>query len=208
MDADIRQLIALLHQSPYRAVLAVTGGGASVIGWLLSVPGGSRTVLEAVVPYSGDSLTQYLGRTPESFCSVAVSRDMAARAQERARRLAEGAPTVGVGCTASLCSDRPKRGDHRFHISIQAGLRTTTYSLVLVKGARDRQGEEQVVDVVLLNALAEAFGLTQRLRPPLLPGEEILVETTTENEALSRFLAGETAALYVERDGRMRLDAL
>lgn len=33
-----------------------------VIGWLLSVPGASNTVLEAVVPYSRMSMIQLLGK--------------------------------------------------------------------------------------------------------------------------------------------------
>ena len=207
MDADARDLIALLHQAPHRCVLAVAGGGAGAVAWLLSVPGGSRTVLEAVVPYAEESLCEFLGRRPDAFCSVPTSRAMAIRAQQRARWLAPGAPTAGVGCTASLRSDRPKRGDHRFHVAVHTGLRTTTHSLTLVKEARDREGEEIVLDRVLLNALAEAFGVTARLSVPLLPGEEVIAETTIENEALSRFLAGETLALHVETDGRMRPDA-
>ena len=207
MDAAVRQLIALLHQSPYRCVLAVTGGGATAISWLLSVPGGSRTVLEASVPYATDSLREYLGYAPESFCSVAASQDMAVHAQQRARLLAPGAPTAGVGCTASLRSNRPKRGDHRFHLSIHTGVRTITHSLVLVKEARDRESEEHIIDLVLLNALAEAFGVPDRLDVPLLPGEKVVVETKIECEALSRFLAGDTATLHVEMDGRMCLDA-
>jgi cytidylyltransferase-like protein len=171
------------------------------------VPGGSRTILEATVPYSEESLCEYLGRRPESFCSVPTSRDMAVRAQQRARWLAPGVPTAGVGCTASLRSDRPKRGDHRFHISVHTGVRTATHSLTLVKEARDREGEEDVLDRVLLNTLAEAFGVSDRLSVPLLPGEEIVAETRTEGEALARFLAGETLALHVEADGRMHPDA-
>jgi Cytidylyltransferase-like len=207
MDAEISQFITQLHQSLYRCVLAVTGGGATAIAWLLSVPGGSRTVLEASVPYSEDSLKEYLGCSPDSLCSVAVSRQMAVRAQQRARQLAPGAPTAGVGCTASLRSERPKRGDHRFHLSVHTGVRTTTHSLTLIKGARDRPGEEYIIDLVLLNTLAEAFGISARLIVPVLPGEEIIVETKIEGEALARFLDGETAALHVETDGRMRPDA-
>ena len=204
MDDPVRGLIARLHQSPYRCVLAATGGGAGAIAWLLSVPGGSRTVLEAAVPYAEESLAVYLGRRPESFCSVPTSRDMAIRAQQRARWLAPGAPTVGVGCTASLRSDRPKRGDHRFHVSVHTGVRTHTHSLVLVKEARDRTAEEEVLDRVLLNLLAEAFGLSDRLGVALLPGEEVVVETRAESDALARFLGGETDALCVGADGRMR----
>ncbi len=204
MDAAIRVLIALLHQSPYRCVLSATGGGAGAIAWLLSVPGGSRTVLEAAVPYAEESLAEYLGRRPESSCFAPTSRDMAIRAEQRARWLAPGAPTVGVGCTASLRSDRPKRGDHHFHVSVHTGVRTTTHSLVLVKEARDRTAEEEVLDRVLLNALAEAFGVPDRLSVALLPGEEVVVETRAEGDALARLLGGETDALCVGADGRMR----
>src|SRR5262245_20314223 len=51
MDTDVRALIAQLHDAPVRYALALTGGGAAAAGWLLSVPGGSRTVLEVAVPY-------------------------------------------------------------------------------------------------------------------------------------------------------------
>src|SRR5689334_10669835 len=67
MDAAVRQLITALHQLPCRFVVALTGGGTGAASWLLSVPGGSRTVLEVVVPYAEDALCDYLRRRPESF---------------------------------------------------------------------------------------------------------------------------------------------
>jgi hypothetical protein len=207
MDPTVRGLIALLHQSPCRCDLAVTGGGAAAVGWLLSVPGGSRTVLEAVVPYAEDALCDYLGRRPESFCSPETARALAARARQRARRLAPGAPALGLGCTASLASDRPKRGDHRFHLAVHDGLRTATHSLTFVKGARSREGEEDVLDRVLLNALAAACGVAGRVDVPLLAGEEVVVETAADGGALADLLSGRARALLVEADGRMRPDA-
>src|SRR5215472_14116754 len=177
MDAAIHRLIEALHASPHRLVLALTGGGTGAAAWLLSVPGGSRTVLEVAVPYSEPALCDFLGRRPDSFCSAETARLMARRALERARWLAPGSPVAGIACTASLRSDRPKRGDHRFHLAIQTLQRTSAYSLTLTKEARDREGEETVLDLVLLNALAEMFGVAERLEVPLLPGEEILAET-------------------------------
>ena len=38
---------------------------------------------------------------------------MAARAYERACWLEPGEPAVGLGCTAALVTDRPRRGDWR-----------------------------------------------------------------------------------------------
>src|SRR3954447_24280569 len=142
MDAAVRSLITALHQSPCRYVLALTGGGAGAAAWLLSVPGGSRTVLEVLVPYGEEALGEYLGRRPASFCSAQTARDMAGRALERARWLAPGVRVAGVGCTASLRSDRPKRGDHRFHLCMDTGAGRVCYTLTFTKDARDREGEE------------------------------------------------------------------
>src|SRR4051794_38787118 len=117
MDLPTRQLIEALHAAPYKSVLAVTGGGTEAAALLLAVPGGSRTVLEILVPYAGRSLAEFLGHQPEQACSAETGRAMAIRALDRARWLAPAEAGVGVGCTASLATDRPKRGEHRFHIA-------------------------------------------------------------------------------------------
>ncbi|HEY7427519.1 MAG TPA: hypothetical protein VH682_25015 [Gemmataceae bacterium] len=207
MDAKLRALIARLHDAGPRCVLAITGGGAGAAAWLLSVPGGSRSVLEVLVPYGEQSLCEFLGHCPTSFCSAETAHRMARRALERARWLAPGAVVVGVGCTASLRSDRPKRGEHRFHLALQTMQCTTAYSLTLTKDARDREGEETVLDLVLLNALAEMFGVAERLDVPLLPGEEIRAETQPGEDALAALLDGRLPAVCVEGDGRLRRDA-
>jgi hypothetical protein len=207
MDPAVRDLVAAMHAGPFRYTLALTGGGAGAAGWLLSVPGGSRTVLEIAVPYDEAALADYLGRRPEAFCSAETGRALAARALERARWLAPGVAVAGVGCTAALRSDRPKRGDHRFHLAVRTALRTDTYSLTLAKEARDRAGEEEVLDRVVLNALAESFGAAGRVDVPLLPGEEVARESAPAGDPLAAFLAGGRPALCVEPDGRARPDA-
>lgn len=207
MDSAVRNLIATLHQSAYRCTLAITGGGTGAAAWLLSVPGGSRTVLEVAVPYGEQALCEYLGHPPASFCSVQTSREMARRAHDRARWLAPGLPVAGVGCTASLRSDRPKRGDHRFHLTVHTDRGGRTHSLTLTKAARDREGEETLLDLVVLNALAEAFAISDRLPLPLLPGEEIQIETHPASDALAVFLTGGSRKVCVESDGCVRSEA-
>lgn len=207
MDPSLRRLIEALHAGPYRYVVAVTGGGAGAVAALLSVPGGSRTLLEAVVPYHERALVEFLGRAPEQFCSADTARAMAERACERARWLAPGEAVAGAGCTAGLATDRPKRGEHRVHVAVHAGGQTLTRSLTLTKGARVRAGEEAVLDAVLLNALAEAFGLPGRVDVPLLPGEEVRPEHVVAAGALAALLRGEVGAVCVEGDGRVRAGA-
>jgi hypothetical protein len=207
MDPAVRGLVAALHAAPYRFVLAVTGGGAGAAGWLLSVPGGSRTVLEVAVPYAEEALADFLGRRPASFCSADTGLALAARALDRARALAPGAAAAGVGCTASLRSDRPKRGDHRFHLAVRTARRADSFSLTLTRGARTREDEEEVLDRVLLNALAEAFGVPERVPVGLLAGEDVVRESTPADDRLAALLDGRLSALCVEPDGRMRSDA-
>jgi hypothetical protein len=206
MDPLVRSLIARLHTAPFSYVLAATGGGTGAAAWLLSVPGGSRTVLEVAVPYSEEALCDFLGRRPDSFCSAETARLMAGRALERARWLAPGSPVAGIACTASLRSDRPKRGEHRFHLAIQTLHQTTVYSLTLAKESRQREDEEIVLDRVLLNAMAEALGIAERVAVPLLPGETIVSDALSLPDEFAAFLAGQLPALCVEPDGRLRRD--
>jgi hypothetical protein len=203
LDTDV--LIASFHASPFRTVWALTGGGSSVAGLLLSVPGGSRSVLEMTIPYCETALADYLGWRPDQYCSAGTARDLALAARKRARRLDPQAVVLGLGGTASLRSDRPKRGDHRVHIAAAARDRTLAQSLTLTKEARTRVQEEDVVARLLLNIAAEAAGLVERVVVSLLAGEEI-VRTETPHDPLTEFLDGRVEAVCIEPDGQVRDD--
>jgi hypothetical protein len=202
MDPDVGDLVSRIHETTRKVVLSATGGGATAAAWLLGVPGGSRTVLEVVVPYAQESLAGFLGRLPASYCSAATTREMAARARSRAEWLAPGERVVGVGCTASLRSDRPKRGDHRAHVACSTETGGVVQSITLAKEQRSRDQEEALVSRLVLNALAEGFGLAERVALPLLPGEEV---TRQEHPGglLAALLAGKASAVCVEPAGRM-----
>ena len=114
-------LVAAIHAQPVRLAIVATGGGSQAIADLLAVPGGSRTILEAVVPYAEGALDEYLRGRPEHFCCERTARLMAMAAYQRACQLSADstATIVGIGATASLVSDRPKRGPHRLHVAAQ-----------------------------------------------------------------------------------------
>lgn len=198
---DFSGPIAALHAAPARLVVAVTGGGASAVAWLLAVPGASRTVVEAVVPYAQAALDAWLGGAPESYCSAETARLMARRGRDRVAWLAPGERAVGVACAASLASERPKRGDHRAHVAFATDDEVVCYSLTLAKGARGRQQEDALCGRLVLDAVAEAFGVPGRLGLPLLDGDRL------ERHALSAgpladLLAGRVDAVAVEPGGR------
>jgi nicotinamide mononucleotide (NMN) deamidase PncC len=175
---DRTALIAQIHNTPVMAVIVVTGGGAQAVADLLAVPGASRTLLETLVPYSEKSLLEFLGSSPVQAVSVETAAALAQAAYQRATTLRTNAsvPVIGLSCTATLVTDRPKKGDHRAHIGLCTAKQTRVYSLTLQKGARDRQGEERLVSDLLLRICAEGCGLKPKGSLELLPGEYPVVE--------------------------------
>src|SRR5690348_18459744 len=95
-----QQLIAALHASGRKAALAITGGGSGAIGELLRVPGGSRLLIEAQVPYDAAALAAFLGFAPAQASSADTAVAMARAARERAARPAPAdSDAVGLGPT-------------------------------------------------------------------------------------------------------------
>lgn len=162
-----RELIEHIHAAGRQMVLAITGGGSRAIAELLEVPGGSATVLEAIVPYSASALDDWLGGPVDHYCSERTARAMAMAAFERARELSANDPhqICGIGATASLVSNRPKRGPHRIHVAWQTAERTSVATCELKKGARTRVEEESTATALIVKAIAEACDLKQENIP-------------------------------------------
>ena len=183
LDASWRQTIAAMHASGRQAVLAITGGGSGAIAELLRVPGGSRLLLEAVVPYDARALTEFVGFEPEQACSVETAAAMAQRARERAAKLApDGARLIGLGATAGLVTDRPRQGEHRCHIAVTTAAGTETCSIVLAKGRRDRPGEEDLVARAVVLWLARGCGVDAPSPRVLLDADERYTESAAARE--------------------------
>ena len=218
---DSQHLVELIHASPKLAVIAVAGAGSQALAWLLGVPGASRTVLEAIVPYGRRSMAEFLGHeplkggTPIQYVSPEMAIEMAESAYRKALRMREAQETVvGLACTATIATDRPKRGEHRCCVAAWDGEGATTYNLKLAKGQRDRPGEEDVVSRLVLRALAEAFAIKFELPLGLLDTERLEVHRTDHATPLRRLLAaadsegcgGEVRTVTVYPDGRMAAD--
>src|SRR5204862_5815113 len=145
-DAAWQQLISALHASGRKAALAITGGGSGAVGELLRVPGGSRLLIEAQIPYDALALAAFLGFAPAQACSSDTTIAMARTVRARAAGLVPaGTDLGGLGATAALVSDRPRKGAHRFHIAFanSAGPNSTGAhcTCVMAKGRRDRAAE-------------------------------------------------------------------
>ncbi len=209
LDAAWQQLIPALHASGRKAALAITGGGSGAVGELLRIPGGSRLLIEAQIPYDALALAAFLGFAPAQACSSDTVIAMARTARARAARLAPaGADLVGLGATAALVSDRPRRGEHRFHIAFANSGGIAHCTCVLAKGRRDRAAEEDLVSGAIVLWLARACGIAAPSPRSLLDADEHYAETVVAAvDTIDQLLMGEHDRVTVQPDGQMMLSA-
>src|SRR6202140_1756957 len=208
-DAAWRQFISTLHGSGRKAALAITGGGSGAIGELLRVPGGSRLLIEAQIPYDEQALATFLGFAPAQACSSDTAIAMAQSARARAARLVPaGNDLVGLGATAALVSDRPRKGEHRFHIAFANSAGIAPCTCVLAKGRRDRAHEEDLVSRAIVLWLARACGIAAPSPRSLFDADEHYAETgALAVDPIDQLLAGELDRITVQPDGQMMLSA-
>ncbi|MCZ6619512.1 MAG: hypothetical protein O7E57_15425 [Gammaproteobacteria bacterium] len=185
-----------LHATPWLGVFYITGGGSEFLSELLTTAGASKTVLEARVPYASNALADLLGQIPEQACSDGTARSLAMAAFQQARKSAD-APVFGFACTASLATDREKRGKHRAHIAVQTEHATIAFALNLEGSRTD---EERVLVEQLWHALNIALDL--QLEPP-----EPILTTSERTDAQShwrKLVLGETIAhTTADHDGKL-----
>lgn len=210
---NTEDLIRKIHDAPHQGVLAVAGAGSQAVAWLLGVGGASRTLLEVVVPYGRLSMIDLVGFEPEQFVSAATALSMAKAAFHRAEELREGGfPAVGLACTATIATDRPKRGEHRGFIATWDINGWNNYSLLLTKGHRDRAGEEALLSNLVVRALAHISQVDYSplenevdigLSLGLIDTDELQIESGAHASTLQRLIAGDIDTVTVDQDSNL-----
>jgi hypothetical protein len=209
LDAAWQQLISTLHASGRKAALAITGGGSGAVGELLRIPGGSRLLIEAQVPYDAQALATFLGFAPAQACSADTAVAMARSVRARTTRLVPaGTDLVGLGATAALVSDRPRKGEHRFHIAFDNAAGMAHCTGIMAKGRRDRAAEEDLVSRAIVLWLAQACGIAAPSPRVLLDADEHFLETAVASaDTIDRLLAGGLNRVTAQPDGQIMLSA-
>jgi hypothetical protein len=206
LDDTLAALIARIHASNYKAVIEFAGAGSLGLAWLHAVAGSSRTLLEATDRYSTPSMVSLLGQMPSRFVARETAEAMAERAYWRAMTLSDGGHgCVGVACTATIATDRVKKGDHGCWVVVRDSRRISAYGLVIAKGSRDRSGEEALVSRLLVQALGIAAGVGE-LALNLLDEESVDLVTTPADDPFVRLLAGDVATVTITPEGEASAD--
>jgi len=202
-EEEIRELVKAIHRTPGRVLLVAAGAGTRALAWLLGVSGATRTLLEALIPYDESSFDDFLGRKPAKYVVARTAGLLAGRAVARASHLYRGSePVIGLACTATIVTDRPKKGQHRAHITVWTSDGVDRYALYLLKGTRDRQGEEELVSLVIMNALSKAYDLGVELPLPLQDGDRFSRDCFDIRGELRKVLDGSRDRFGIRDDGR------
>ncbi len=189
----MQEIIEQIHAADGQFEIAVTGGGASAVSQLLGVAGASRSILNAVVPYSENALKSYLGTIPDSACSAKTARLLANRAFHNARQLS-ATKVMGIGATAALQTNRDRRGEDRIFVAIQNREYTRVYQLSLNK-AEDRTTQEQRCAKFIIQIIATNLGVNVSDTPPpvnqqvALPNWQALICGETDKSSTTQFKA-------------------
>lgn len=208
MGPESLTLVETIHGTDGMASLVIAGAGSQAINAILSVAGASGTVLDIQVPYASSAVVDYLGEEPSQYVSVDAALSLARAAYFRAVELRErSTPVYGVACTATIATNRPKRGDHRCHVCVYGPTGWQCASLTFVKGLRTRDQEDAVVSRLILNALAEALDIAERLDLDLTPQETILTDAQRFANPLDALASGNVGHVLIEPDRTQIADA-
>jgi hypothetical protein len=181
-----------------RVCTVVTGGGGRLFGHLLGEPGATTFLLEGVVPYDKHAFLGYLktqGRElPAGFCSAASAVALARAARDRAmaltRQIERWPDCAGVSATATIISHYPRRGGYRAHAACADAFDVaSSYEHVMVKGARERPGEDAAVARLALRACAEVAGVPEAILAPLR-SHGVVLEPVARTNAVGEVAEG------------------
>lgn len=204
MDNQLQELVQRIHDAPNKLVLVIAGAGHGALSSLLSVAGASRTLLEALVPYNPVAFDDFLGFTPAQHVASNTVRHLAGRAYTRARQLAGSEnDLLGVACTATIATNRLKRGEHRAYVAIWQEAALTEYFLLMEKGVRDRAGEETLVSNLIINVISQACGLSLQLPLLLGAGDQLTSRTIDFHAPAQALVQGKRHWFGIHADGQL-----
>ena len=190
---ESKALLAALERAGARVVLVASGGGSLAIPALVTTPGASAVVIEALVPYAREAVDLLLGGPQEAYCAPRTARRLAMVAWQRGCGFtAPPDRAVGAAVTAALRSREPKRGEHRVIAAVQTLAATLTVEVTLEKAARSRAEEEEIAAALVLDALAAECGGVGGGLVPLRPGEIVRRDRVEAPPEWRRLAAGES----------------
>ena len=179
MNSALENSIIKIHGSKIRLVIVVSGVGSQSINWLLSVPGASKTVIEAHIPYANESLNHYIGEIPEQYVSESTAILMAKSAYFNGVKFHNDfSDVIGVSCTGAISTNRPRKGANQAYIAVWSPKLKYVRYVSLNKGERTRAEEEELISSLIIKSIEEKALGQSKLQVALTESESSTIEST------------------------------
>ena len=176
MDKEIENLINQIHSiDNIKGSIVITGCGISSLSWLFGISGTSNTIITSYVPYSMNSLKEFLGKELSSHVSEEEAINMAKVAYQNSKNLTDKKDDMhlfGLGCTGAISTNRDRKGEDRAHIAIATRNSLSYFSLYFDKYNRDRISEDIIISKQIINCIAKAHGIEETIPLNLLENEK------------------------------------
>ena len=196
MNSDLEYSITRIHNSKTKLVMSVSGVGSQSINWLLSVPGASKTLIEATIPYSNESLNRYIGEVPKQYVSKATALSMAKAAYMQGIQYGcNEMDIIGVSCTGAISTNRKRRGHNQAFIGLWGPRLKYVAHLILEKGERNRVEEEELVSSLIVQCVEEKLLGNSVLNVDLNKLESVSVDETEFSSDLDSLVNGHISSI-------------
>lgn len=196
MNSDLEYSITRIHNSKTKLVMSVSGVGSQSINWLLNVPGASKTLIEATIPYSNESLNRYIGEVPSQYVSKTTALSMAKAAYMQGIQYGNHEmDIIGVSCTGAISTNRKRRGDNQAFIGLWGARLKYVAHLILEKGDRSRVEEEELVSSLIVQCIEEKLLGNSLLNVELNKLESVSVDETEFSSDLDSLVNGHISSI-------------
>ena len=207
MNSDLEYSITRIHNSKTKLVMSVSGVGSQSINWLLSVPGASKTLIEATIPYSNESLNRYIGEVPRQYVSKTTALSMAKAAYIQGVEYGNHEiDIIGVSCTGAISTNRKRRGDNQAFIGLWGPRLKYVAHLILEKGERNRVDEEELVSSLIVQYIEEKLLGNSVLNMELNKLESVSVDETEFPSDLDSLVNGHIGSITYMGSNLVGLD--
>jgi len=207
MNSDLEYSITRIHNSKTKLVMSVSGVGSQSINWLLSVPGASKTLIEATIPYSNESLNRYIGEVPRQYVSKTTALSMAKAAYIQGVQYGNHEiDIIGVSCTGAISTNRKRRGDNQAFIGLWGPRLKYVAHLILEKGERNRVEEEELVSSLIVQYIEEKLLGNSVLNMELNKLESVSVDETEFPSDLDSLVNGHISSITYMGSNLVGLD--
>lgn len=154
ISPNYENIVKLINQTPFKAYIALAGGGQTFASQYLQYSGASQTIAGIHIPYGKQAFDDFVSKPVDKYVSQESARLMAKKAYFECVKQVDVQHAIGVGLTCSIASEGEREGrSHRIIVSVHSYDKSRVESYTLKQGL-SRQDEEAYCCYLVFKALA------------------------------------------------------